>query len=151
MGTEEQRVTWRRNAALYRQRYPERVKEKKRLAYQRDRETHLAKHRIWNANNRDTRRNGILKRQYGMTLADYRERFAAQGGLCAICGSPEKLTRNGRLLPLAVDHDHESGFVRGLLCVDCNVSLGKMHDDPRLLRAAADYIEQASRQACSGF
>lgn len=59
---------------------------------------------------RDWRRRGIV----GMTAEHYDRLLANQNGVCAICGKPQ----NGR--HLAVDHDHETGIVRGLLCVHCN-------------------------------
>lgn len=58
-----------------------------------------------------------------MTLGDYRDLYLAQKGLCALCGKPET---NGNLL--VVDHDHQTGKVRGLLCSLCNLELGKYED-----------------------
>lgn len=92
--------------------------------------------------NRERIRNNDLKRHYGITPAEYEALFVAQGGVCAICGQPEHLMWKGKLRRLAVDHDHKTGKVRALLCSDCNTSIGKMHDDPYLLRRAADYIEE---------
>ncbi len=60
-----------------------------------------------------------------------------QGGVCAICGN--KPAEGERL---AVDHDHVSGQVRGLLCRGCNTGLGQFTDDPSRLRAAAEYLER---------
>jgi len=54
-----------------------------------------------------------------MTLARYEEMFSAQGGVCKICQRPEPAQRR-----LAVDHDHKTGLVRGLLCTRCNIQLG---------------------------
>lgn len=82
------------------------------------------------------------ERRFGITAARYAEMVEAQRGLCAICGKPECETRNGKVKALAVDHDHESGRVRGLLCVACNTGLGKLGDDPVVLRKAADYVER---------
>lgn len=76
------------------------------------------------------------RRKYGITGEQYASMVAAQSGLCAICGgSPGRYG-------LSVDHCHASGVVRGLLCVPCNTSLGKMKDSPARLRAAAEYLEQ---------
>lgn len=83
-----------------------------------------------------------LKRDFGITIAEYTEILLAQNGVCAICEKPETATRNGKLKALAVDHDHESGGIRSLLCVECNTGLGKFKDSPSLLRRAADYIEK---------
>lgn len=93
-----------------------------------------------------------FRRQFGITPDDYNRLFAAQGGLCAVCGRPE--TAPGNALNgttgtrmLAVDHDHESGRVRGLLCANCNRAIGLFTDNPALLRRAADYIEEHRHDA----
>jgi hypothetical protein len=78
-----------------------------------------------------------LKRRYGITAQDADAMLAAQGGLCAIC----------RAAPAAhVDHDHKTGAVRALLCFNCNGGLGQFKDDPAVLRAAADYVEEHRRR-----
>ena len=82
-----------------------------------------------------------LKRKFGISLYQYGEMLVAQGGKCAICGGKDAGSRNGQPKSLAVDHCHETGKVRGLLCEACNQGIGKMKDDPVLLRKAADYIE----------
>lgn len=64
-----------------------------------------------------------LMRSFGITLADYEAMFEAQGGLCGICGKPERETAGGFIKRLAVDHDHKTGKVRGLLCSMCNKRL----------------------------
>lgn len=71
------------------------------------------------------------------TVEEYDAMLAAQGGGCAICEI--KVDRNGRRL--AVDHCHDTGVVRGILCMNCNATLGRMNDDPALLRKAAEYLE----------
>jgi hypothetical protein len=82
-------------------------------------------------------RKSYLKRKYGMTLGDYERMFAAQGGVCAICGEsrPEERT-------LHIDHDHESGKIRGLLCFRCNNSLGDLRENYELFQRAADYLDR---------
>lgn len=72
---------------------------------------------------------------YSMRSADYELMLRDQNGGCAICGSkPPKGKR------LDIDHDHDSGEVRGLLCGPCNRSLGLLKDDPSVIRRAADYV-----------
>jgi ribosomal protein L37E len=83
-----------------------------------------------------------LKRKFGITEEQYNEMLKRQKNVCAICHFPERRVRQGQLLPLCVDHDHETGQVRGLLCHDCNTGLGKFGDEPDTLRRAAEYIEE---------
>ncbi len=75
--------------------------------------------------------------QFGITVEQYGEMLARQGGVCAICG-----VENVRGMSLAVDHDHQSGRVRGLLCNPCNSAVGLFADDPERLRAAIDYLTE---------
>lgn len=68
-----------------------------------------------------------LIRKYGITVAEYDAMFVAQSGVCKICGLPETAKDNkndGAIRRLCVDHDHETGRVRGLLCLLCNTRLG---------------------------
>ena len=80
--------------------------------------------------------------QYKLSESQYDAMLAGQSGVCAVC--QEECVSGNRL---AVDHDHDSGFVRGLLCSQCNHSAGKMKDSPQLLRKLADYIEAGGTQA----
>jgi hypothetical protein len=77
-----------------------------------------------------------LRFNYGITLEQYEAMVAAQEDCCAICGNPPSDKRK-----LAVDHNHDTGAVRGLLCTTCNVGIGALKDDLRLLRAAVNYLE----------
>jgi hypothetical protein len=90
------------------------------------------------------RHKNALKR-FRMTQQDYDNLFAKQNYACAICEKPERVVdRKGAIRRLAVDHCHTTGHVRGLLCCHCNHAIGKLNDDPALLRRAAEYVE-ASR------
>ena len=71
---------------------------------------------------------------YGISTSQYESMLSAQGGVCAICGSPPQKKR------LAVDHCHTSGKVRGLLCDKCNRGIGMFMDRPELLDKAAVYL-----------
>jgi len=84
------------------------------------------------------RRNYHLKKYYGIALDQYDAMLAAQDNACAICRSTDAMDRWGRF---HVDHNHETGVVRGLLCGNCNTALGKMKDDPARLQAAITYLQ----------
>lgn len=87
---------------------------------------------------RRNRRRHILHRQFGITLETYETMLAAQGGKCALCSAAE--CPSGRLF--AVDHDHETGAVRGLLCSGCNLAVGVVESrDAAWLARARAYIE----------
>lgn len=79
-------------------------------------------------------------KKYGMSLIDYRLMQWAQGDVCRICGKPETDTNNGVVKRLAVDHCHETGEVRGLLCARCNRAIGLMDDDASRLLSAVEYL-----------
>ncbi|MGI5329267.1 endonuclease VII domain-containing protein [Actinomadura nitritigenes] len=77
-------------------------------------------------------RNFLLKLRYGVTEQEVERMVAEQGGVCVIClRAPAK----------HVDHSHLTGLVRRVLCFKCNGGLGQFHDDPAVLRLAADYLE----------
>lgn len=79
----------------------------------------------------DRRKDYMLRWHYGISLSEYNARKSAQQGVCAICGSAEKLY---------VDHDHATSEVRGLLCHKCNAAIGLMGEDPDVLRKAIEYL-----------
>lgn len=78
-----------------------------------------------------------LRKDFGITLGEYRAMAAAQGDVYAICGQPETATRLGQVLSLAVDHHHATGQVRSLLCRACNLGLGAFREDPELSTSPA--------------
>ncbi len=92
--------------------------------------------------NRNSYRDKELRKNFGISLADYERMLEAQGNGCAICGRPETQKRYGKLRWLSVDHCHTTHAVRGLLCNSCNNGIGRFRDDPDLLRKAADYLER---------
>lgn len=80
-----------------------------------------------------------LKRKFGLT--DEQAEWVAAAHVCDLCGSDRGERK------LVVDHCHETGVNRGVLCSNCNVALGQFKDDPALMRRAADHIERGG----SGF
>lgn len=69
------------------------------------------------------------------TYDDYEAALERQGGVCAVCGA------GGGSRALHLDHCHDSGLARGILCGNCNTGIGKLRDDPDLLRKAIAYLE----------
>ena len=83
-----------------------------------------------------------LKHKYGISLEEYKEMLTNQGGKCAICEVTENNTTGDRKdWNFAVDHDHKTGKVRGLLCNNCNRALGLFKDSANLLGEAKKYLE----------
>jgi hypothetical protein len=127
------------------------INRARRLKYASDeqwREQHKANVKDWQRRNQDKRFAQRL-RPFGITPEQYRGMLAAQSGGCAICGaveSPDKSARsaNGKRR-LHIDHCHITNAVRGLLCSQCNLGLGKFKDNPTLLERAAMYLRASQR------
>jgi hypothetical protein len=102
--------------------------------------------RRWSAKareaNPDYHKSVFLRRKYGIDTGRYYVMLAAQGGCCAICKKSESNEIKGKIVALAVDHDHATGAVRALLCSACNTALGLFNDEPALLDAAKTYLEK---------
>jgi hypothetical protein len=88
------------------------------------------------ARNRDCQR----YRKFGLRPEAYKRMLHEQREVCAICGRPERVKRGGRVLSLAVDHDHKTGRIRGLLCQECNRGLGIFEKHDSGLRELVRYI-----------
>ncbi len=86
------------------------------------------------------RRRVNLKMLYGLSVEAFDALLASQGHRCGICR--EAVPSRGRCAN-AVDHDHTTGAVRGILCMKCNAGLGQFRDSPAFLRAAADYLDRS--------
>lgn len=71
----------------------------------------------------------------GITVEEYEAVKTEQNNLCFLCGDPPKRSR------LSLDHNHDTGKFRALLCTNCNTGLGMFRDNPELLRKAAEYVE----------
>ena len=92
------------------------------------------------AANPDYNKNMFLKRQYGIDITQYNAMLEAQDGVCGICNRAENNEISGKVLSLAVDHDHATGAVRALLCSACNTALGLFNDSADLLAKAVEYL-----------
>lgn len=104
---------------------------------EKDLEGYRAKLREKYKNSKEHYRDLARRSMYNVPLGTYEMLHTAQNGKCAICGS-EQAAKDGR--KLALDHHHESGIVRGLLCTTCNQGIGAFRENPDLLRAAISYL-----------
>lgn len=84
------------------------------------------------------KRDVIIRNQYGITLAEYNAMLEAQNYKCAICNNEDEV--EGRRL--AIDHCHNTGKIRGLLCGKCNRGLGLFYDNKKLLQSAIKYLNK---------
>lgn len=83
------------------------------------------------------------QRNYGITETVYNKMKEDQSNLCFLCNSEGfAIGKNNHTEKLAVDHCHETGKIRKLLCHNCNRALGLLKDNPELMRKAAEYVEQ---------
>lgn len=124
MRNEEQK----KKHAEYMREYYIRNPEKKKTSRKRYRENHKANQ---------------LKAKYGITVEDYQSMFDSQGGVCKLCGQEEttRISRGDGIRSLAVDHDHNTGKVRGLLCHQCNVVLGQYEKHKDLFPKFQEYLD----------
>lgn len=109
----------------------------RRLAYNREYyAAHVDKKREQSRNywvgHKKEKRDYKLSHEYGLSTSEFNVLLEKQHGKCAICGNPMARPH--------VDHCHETGAVRGLLCRECNLLLGHCHDDPQVLQSAASYL-----------
>lgn len=110
----------------------------RRVYYAENKEEIAAKRKLNNSKHGVYRREN-LKKHFNITPEEYDNIFNSQNGLCAICS---KKCTTGKML--AVDHDHDTGKVRGLLCSRCNMGIGLLRDSIDILRSAINYLERST-------
>lgn len=110
--------------------------------YFADHEHKRAVRKIWRINNGESTKECQLRNKYGITLQDWGVMLGKQEGLCAICSS---VLDRGKYTH--VDHDHNSGRVRAILCSGCNAGLGHFKENAESLRLAANYVQDHAARA----
>jgi hypothetical protein len=136
--SKEQKAESRRR---YRENHRDKLRKYMRERYAKKRDEILAYNRERRTHRPEVERDWYLRTEYGITLAQYNAMLAAQNGGCAICAGVDTKRR------LAVDHDHATGVVRGILCENCNRGIGLFKDNPERLRRAVDYLVQSQRRS----
>ena len=133
--------------ALWRSRNNELVLSQRRESYGRCRQNYLD----YNRSSKRRKRwfAWKLMHSFGITVERFEELLELQAGCCAICHKPPTEANGHRNKHrLHVDHDHETGTVRGLLCNNCNAGLGYFRDSQRSLGAAIKYL-QKNQETCN--
>ena len=135
----------------WRNKNPERLKELKRQSYARNSDSAKATiKKYWNKNkesilekakqkyknNPELYKERAIIYKYGITYKDKEEMYMSQDGKCLICNNQFPIQ------DLHIDHNHNTNEVRGLLCPQCNTSLGLLKEDINTLMNMIDYIEQ---------
>jgi len=105
------------------------TKLKAHESYLRNRDRSIKKSAAWK-----------LMFKYGITLEQKNEMLESQGSVCAICGISNPTNREGRGSGWRLDHCHDTGKVRGVLCHNCNIGLGHFRDDPEVMQRAIAYL-----------
>lgn len=126
-------VNWRASHKVDRRAY-------RRKWYKKNKKLAKNSQRKWISENKEKWRtiktNQFLKRHYGISLIEYNDLLKQQNMCCAICGdSALKYKRK-----LHVDHNHNTGKTRGLLCVNCNTGIGKFRESLTMLEKAKQYL-----------
>jgi hypothetical protein len=150
--------------SAYRAANREKLSAQNKIWHAKHHDEQLAKRKAWYAKNRDgqlvkmkayhaANREKILARrkanprkilawrlghEYGLSLEAYETMLTSQGGACAICRTQMKNPH--------VDHDHQTGNVRGLLCFRCNPAVGLFRDNAVVIRSAAEYLEKVREE-----
>jgi len=112
-------------------------KQKKHDRYLKNKEAVKERVKIYNNKNKTKIKLRYLKKYYNLTPKQYYELLNSQDYKCAGCGVPQEELNK----PLCVDHNHDTGEVRGLLCMKCNFTLGNVDDNPTILRQLIAYLE----------
>lgn len=105
----------------------------------------------WTPAQRQKHRERVMRSRYGISMDLVRNLYEQQEGCCAICSAPGDFptsSEKGRSRAglLCIDHDHDTGVVRGLLCHNCNSALGKLGDSvDRLVKAAAYLLDRGGQ------
>jgi len=120
----------------YRKKNADKVRASDRRYYQENK-VRLTERRV---KYKPTVKNSYLKRTYGITLEQYNLMLKEQNNRCAICNSDNPKSFKNE--SFHVDHDHITGDVRGLLCSNCNMTLGLIHEDISILEKTINYLEK---------
>ena len=121
--------------------HKEEIKKRKKDYYKKNKEKILKYKKENKEKIKILNQNLHLKNTFGITLEQYNKLLEEHNGVCAICKTKEFIKDSiGNVRRLAVDHNHKTGKIRGLLCFNCNQMLGKAKDNKQILINAIEYL-----------
>ena len=127
--------------------YANKVREQSRNSWNRHRGRRIADQKLYRENNKAniarSKRNSQLKFKYGISIEEFNRLLKIQKGKCKICNRFPKITKAHPTL--TVDHCHQTGKVRGLLCRSCNTALGLFYEDKTSITNALKYLTNAGK------
>jgi len=86
-------------------------------------------------------------RRFGLTEEQFIEKWDSQNRVCAICENPDSLNYSTHPeFNISIDHNHDTGKFRGLLCINCNLGIGHFRDNPKLLGKAIQYLAKTENK-----
>jgi len=117
--------------------------ERQREYYKKVKEAKLKYAKDYRTLHPDVKRKSMWKLKFGLNVKDYNKMFDKQQGCCAICGRHQSELKRC----LAIDHNHSTGQIRGLLCSSCNPAIGSLGADSgiELLQKAIEYIKEYNK------
>jgi len=111
----------------------------KRKVYNNNPEKQRIRARQWQLNNPEKHKASKLKSLYGLSVEEHQQLLDDTNGKCPICGKDFSEAR------ACVDHDHETGIVRGMICSNCNSAIGLLNENIDVLLNAINYLEGGMR------
>lgn len=128
------------------QKYNESHKEEHRNSQKKWVKSNPEVNKKWRDKNPEKIKGYVLKQNYGISIEEKNRMLLKQDNCCSICNINileylEKQKGNKIIHDFCVDHNHETGQLRGLLCGPCNRAIGLLLDNALLLRKAADYLD----------
>lgn len=131
----------RADAKAYYEANKEKVKVYQKAYHEANKEKKNAYSNTYNKANKDKNKAYKLKKTYNLTIDQHNQLFESQSGCCFICNTHQSEFKNA----LNVDHDHDTGKVRGLLCHHCNTGIGLLNDNVSAIEDARRYLTRHNR------
>ena len=135
------------NLKIQAKEYRKNNSEKVKKYYEQNKDKRSKNVKNWRIKYKNKLKDKSLKKRYNLRLDEYNVLYIQQNGLCAICHKPETKINYISKVPdlLAVDHNHKTGQIRGLLCSRCNRYLGIFEENPEMMNEFNLYLQKYNK------